>query len=91
MWNFRFWIEDHDMTIISIDGADVKPIFIPAKKPGEAFSMNGIELAASERYDVLITADQTGRKDFVIHVDRCVFDCRLLDLRSLAYPTRHPK
>lgn len=69
MWNFRFWIEDHDMTIISVDGTDVKPIFIPAKKPGEPFSMNGIELAAAERYDVLITADQTQRKDFVIHVD----------------------
>lgn len=83
-WGFRFWIEGHDMTIISISGGDVKPIFIPTKEPGKPFYQNGIELSPAERYDVLITAnynDQGKKRSrkaaptapdqtaFVIHVD----------------------
>lgn len=56
-WGFRFWIEGHDMTIISISGGDVEPIFIPIKEPGKPFNQNGIEVAIAERFDVLITAN----------------------------------
>jgi len=56
-WGFRFWVEDHDMTIISISGGDVEPIFVPAKPADQPFNQNGIELSPAERYDVLITAN----------------------------------
>lgn len=51
-------------------GADVRPILIPAKKPGEEFNQNGIELQTSERYDVLITTNHPTKDAFVIHADR---------------------
>ena len=38
------------MTIISIDGGDVKPIFLPAKRASDPLALYGIELSVAERY-----------------------------------------
>jgi len=49
-WEYRLWSEKHDVTIISINGADVYPIKIP-KGP------YGIAMNTAERYDLLMKFD----------------------------------
>ena len=71
---FRFYIEGHGMTIISISGGDVAPIYIPPKKPDQPFFQNGIELQPAERYDILIKADQP-KGVYFIRTDRWVRSC----------------
>ncbi|KAJ1672975.1 ferroxidase fet3, partial [Spiromyces aspiralis] len=55
---FYFSVDGHDMEIIEIDGVDVEPT-----KAGT------VEIAAAQRYSVLITAREDTSKNYLIHAD----------------------
>ena len=50
-----FWIEDHDMTVVAVDGVYVEP---------NTTSM--IYITVAQRYDVLVTTKNTTDRDFAI-------------------------
>ena len=41
---FHFWIEEHELTVIEVDGVDVEP-----------YKTSGINVAVGQRYSILVT------------------------------------
>ncbi|XP_065895225.1 uncharacterized protein [Dysidea avara] len=56
LYSFRFSIEGHKLTVIASDGDPIKPIE----------NVNYVIVHTGERYDVVVTADNTEQKDFWI-------------------------
>lgn len=62
---FHIWIEDHDMTVIELDGVYT-----------EGYTIPGLDLAAAQRVSVLVTAKNTTDKNFPLvgAMDTAMFD-----------------
>ena len=54
--SFHFWIDNHDFTIVEVDGIDVNP-----------FKSSGIPVAAAQRYSILVTAKTRADKNYQVH------------------------
>jgi iron transport multicopper oxidase len=52
---FHLWIEDHEMTVIEVDGIDVQP-----------YKTKGIDLAVGQRLSVLVTMKTDKSKNYPI-------------------------
>ena len=53
--DFRLWIEEHNMTVIEVDGVYVQP-----------YNTMGIDLAVGQRYSVLVHMDADASKNYPI-------------------------
>lgn len=52
---FHVWIEDHNMTVIEVDGIDVEP-----------YITNGIDVAVGQRVSVLVTMNADPSRNYPI-------------------------
>ena len=58
LFGFRFSIDGHRLTVIATDGNYIQPV-----------EADYVIIQAGERYDVLVTANQTGQSDFWIRTE----------------------
>jgi iron transport multicopper oxidase len=52
---FHVWIEEHDMTVIEVDGTDVEP-----------YITDGIDVAVGQRVSVLVTMNADPSRNYPI-------------------------
>ena len=52
---FHLWIEDHEMTVIEVDGVDTQP-----------YTTNGINVAVGQRYSILVTMKDNNKANYPI-------------------------
>jgi iron transport multicopper oxidase len=62
---FNVWIDNHNMTVIEVDGINVEP-----------FETSVLNVAAAQRYSVLVTADKPPDFNYMMHVE---FDTLMFD------------
>jgi iron transport multicopper oxidase len=62
---FHFWIEDHDMTVIELDGVYIEPYIVP-----------GVDITTAQRVSVLVTAKNSTRQNYAMvgAMDTDMFD-----------------
>lgn len=52
---FHLWIEEHEMTVVEVDGVDVEP-----------FVTKGIDVAVGQRYSVLVNMTADASRNYPI-------------------------
>jgi iron transport multicopper oxidase len=52
---FHLWIEEHQMTVIEVDGVDVKP-----------YETSGLDIAVGQRYSILVTMNADSTRNYPI-------------------------
>lgn len=60
---FDVWIDDHEMTIIEVDGVQVYLFFIQVNP----YKVSSLPIAAAQRYSVIVTAKQSTYFNYKLH------------------------
>jgi iron transport multicopper oxidase len=52
---FHFWIEEHKLIVIEVDGVDVEP-----------YETDGLDMAVGQRYSILVTMNADKKRNYPI-------------------------